>query len=368
MSSLDSRYHTKNRIVAVDIVRVMAAMLVMYEHLGKMGGPITGRLTLYSMILSALSPLFFVLAGFFACRNITWKKSLNNAWWTLAPFVLWNLLTILYLACTSTLPAHYNFFTLFGIQSFFSTEWTLFPEFSGRIFPVNGPLWFMRDLFFLFLLSPILAKWARVVFPVCLFISFFPQVESYPLGQTLSLVSLTSFTAGCMLQTFSKEKQRQALSFYSPVFIIVYTLVMTIDFQYLKLTGSEQFHVIKTLLGLWVYYQVARWIEVRVPWATPFALKFAPVTFLTFAAHEILYRAFSSTCKNIDADFLPSDLTLLLPIACFALMSVFFFALKRWCPGLLHLVAHYKLRPDDMKPEQHGVKKETSLATGSQSS
>ncbi len=65
------------------------------------------------------------------------------------------------------------------------------------------------------------------------------------------------------------------------------------------------------------------------------------MTFLTFATHWIAFPHLRIPGSNIP---------LLYPLLTFIFMALFFFALKRWARPLLHLVAHYKLRPDDLQP------------------
>ncbi len=209
---------------------------------------------------------------------------------------------------------------------------------------LNGPLWFMRDLIFLFLLSPILGKYARYNFPALLLFSVQPECSKYfshddAIGICMSPYSTAFFAAGCFLSSFGKSQRDAFLAWYSLPLLMVYLVGNAIM--------SKLFHwnlhwpFLGSLLAVWMLYQLARCIEVYVPWAKPFALKFAPVTFLTFAFHSIVYPLIPLT----DA-YTP----LLLPFIVFAAMSLLFFAMKRWCRPLLHLVAHYKLRPDDIKP------------------
>ncbi len=360
MQSIDSHYHTKNRIVAVDIVRLLAATLVMYEHLCyQIGGEWTAVIVReIPRSFCIVSPMFFVLAGYFACRNLTWKKALNNSWWSLAPFLLWNTLCILALNPDLFKQSVDKLFGLYGMQNFFFNSWAIFPNPIPRSMPINEPLWFMRDLIFLFLLSPFLMRGAKIIFPLCIIGWMIPQLTPYfTKSCACSLASVTYFTGGCFLRALSKDFQKKALTFYSPIICIAFLTFTIADSLYLHwLLGNIQWHLIKNFLGMWVLYQIARMIEVKLPWLTPYALKLAPVTFLTFAAHAIVYCYFR---RYIPQDIVLSDAALLLPIATFVILAPFFFALKRWCPWSVHLIAHYKLRPDDLKQVKENATAET---------
>ncbi len=371
LSHEETIHLTKNRIVAVDIVRLLAAFIVMIIHLlpfycdGLYGND--GH-HVYKTIIESIahfypvpSSLFFVLAGYFACRNITWKKALKNAWWSLIPLVLWCGITLVggNLLNTSFAQADTSsWLNVLGVNQFFIDSWILNPE--GKSAPVDFPLWFMRDLIFLFLLSPILHRWAKYLFPAMLLLSLAPTTRilfNHNPYITCSLYSIFFFMGGCFLRHLSKESQTKALQFCNIWIILGYFLLRLLIWKgyitfapiaYLDMLGSDLTPPIPVLISVWILYQIARWLELHVRFSKDFALKYAPVTFLTFAAHVLIYRALEKLLPKGD-----SIIPMLLPFACFILLSVFFFAMKRWCRPLLHPVAHYVLRPDDLKPKQN---------------
>lgn len=349
----DISYHTKNRIVAVDLVRILAAFCVMYEHLFP---PDDTHMMAMRMVRALpigvfghMSGIFFILAGFFACRNITWKKALNNTWWCLAPFLLWNTIcvAIAYYADPASISQR-SLLSLYGATSFILPQWTLTGELPSD--PVNYPLWFMRDLVLLFLLSPILYKTAKYIFPVFLFLSLTPLCEVFFRNEhyvLLSPYSMCLFMFGCLLSQLDKDLKLKVLKYSNPYIIAAYVCVMALTLfistiYYHDTSDSDSKPLIVSLMGACILYQIARFLELRSSMIAKLALKFAPVTFLTFAAHIIIYNFL------VPKAFMNSEIFyMLLPLLVFTIMSLFFFSLKRWARPLLHLVAHYKLRPDD---------------------
>ncbi len=343
MADANALYHTSNRIVAVDITRLMAAFAIMYGHLSGHGGEWTNDVSILPKILFGhISGIFLVLAGYFAARNLTWHKALDNAWWSFAPFMLWNTLCIGVEWALGTLPPGATWYSLLGCNSWFVPQWSITPELTGwggLKTPMDSPLWFMRDLTLLFLISPLLNRAARWLFPAMFLLSCLPCCAAWFSQNPQSVLapsSLAYFTAGCFLRGFSREAQQKALRFCAPWLIVLY-----LAWALWKWSVPETLP--ETLLAACIFYQIARWLELHVPPARAFALRYAPVTFLTFAAHWIFF-AHILTPGN--------DVQLLLPLITFALLALFFFALKRWARPLLHLVAHYKLRPDDLRGQQ----------------
>ncbi len=342
--------HTKDRIVAVDVLRVLLGLAVMFYHLGSwgnMGGWLTPLVAgwLHGFVGSA-SAAFFLLAGYFACRNISWKKVLDNAFWCFAPFVLWNTVNIATVAWQGGLPQGATWYSLYGLDDFFCGLISLR---EGNCAPLNGPLWFMRDLTLLFLLSPILWRCARWLFPVLLLCSFVPAWAEFftqaGYVYVLSPFSLALFTAGCFLRHLGEGAQQHLLRWYSLLYIAGFIL-FNAALQFFRGVGSGNFLVVQ-LAAFWALYQVARWAELHVPRVREGALFFAPVTFLSFAVHHIVwpYLPFQGT-----------DWVLVSPLLLFGLLTLFFLALKRRARPLLHLVAHYKLRADDFSSPRAGMR------------
>lgn len=371
LSHEETVHLTKNRIVAVDIVRLLAAFIVMFIHLPYFWETglerISGTMSVFSTICMNIwtflyhmfptpSNLFFVLAGYFACRNITWRKACKNAWWCLVPFVLWCGIIIPGWICyhgTAALSETSYGLNLFGINRFFISEWAINP--NGKSLPVDLPLWFMRDLIFLFLFSPVLYRSAKYIFPAMIILSLIPYIApwfNHDSGTTCSLYSIFFFTGGCFLRCFSKEIQTKTLQFCSIWFILAYLILRLLIWKgyisfspiaYLDQVGGFLTPPIPALLSIWVLYQIARWLELHIRFAKDFALKYAPVTFLTFAVHFPLYTALKILLPTENIGWL-----FFLPFICFLILTAFFFAMKRWCRPLLHPVAHYVLRPDDL--------------------
>lgn len=193
-----------------------------------------------------------------------------------------------------------------------------------------------------------LYRLSMYIFPFLFICSLLPQISVFfcaKLNEVLSLYSLYFFTLGCFCRSFSREKQQRLLRFYSPFIILTYwgciVCLLVLDSYFPGWSSCKHTSTpLVGIMGLWVLYQMSRWIEVKSPLACKLALKFAPVTFLIYASHWIIW-------VYLPDFFRGSKLALVMPFVDFALMSLLFFSLKKWCRSLLHPLAHYKLRPDD---------------------
>lgn len=327
-------------------------MLVMWMHMGYLmrDTPYYVLFQLPGYLFFTPSSVFFVLAGYFVCRDITWKKALYNAWWCFAPFVLWG---VIHLTVTEGFHSTWLYYCvrITGINNL--CGWQLFG--NVPMGPANGPLWFMRDLCLLFLVSPIIYKYAKVLFLILVMLSLSPLTSAYFHHDdqvTCSIYSISYFTAGCFLRTLTKEHQKKLLEYCSPFLLSLYILCRlipgTVDYiQNGTIPDSSDSSLVSSsyvtfLVASVMLYQLARLIELKLPWFTPIALKLAPVTFLTFAAHFTIMSFLFEEESVHNVLFCA-----VLPFIIFFVMFLCFLFFKRWCRPLLHLVAHYKLRPDD---------------------
>ena len=143
----------------------------------------------FSDVLPMISvPLFFFVSGFLFfykvdfCKDVYKKKVKSRYKTLLVPYLIWNFIGFLILI-TQMHPRFLSLFPLLknyriDITEFISYFWIReLPMDSGeKAFPINAPLWFVRDLMLLVLASPIiyhLIKKAKAVFIILMGIVYF---------------------------------------------------------------------------------------------------------------------------------------------------------------------------------------------------
>ncbi len=104
-------------------------------------------------------PLFFIISGFLFFLNTTsYKSKIQKRFYTLLiPYLFWAFLYVLIIFILQTTPI---------LQSYFNSELIKNLSFSELLYhtwiePKNYPLWFLRDLIFLVLISPLLNFFTR---------------------------------------------------------------------------------------------------------------------------------------------------------------------------------------------------------------
>lgn len=114
-------------------------------------------------------PLFFIISGYLFFLNIddfsfaTYKNKIHHRIFSLLiPYLAWNLITLLlyFIGCTLLFPTPSGKPILeYDLQDFLFSFWNMGhvtgnPEVTGLV--IDTPLWFIRDLFIVSLLSPII--------------------------------------------------------------------------------------------------------------------------------------------------------------------------------------------------------------------
>ena len=153
-------------------------------------------------------PIFFIISGYlFFIKLEQWDKKIwldklkRRAKTLLLPYLLWNLIALLvslgmlYLRArlrggTPDIAAWYN--GMGGIKAFWDT--------GTAGFPFNYPLWFLRELIVLVVLSPLIYIYAKKAGIVGLVLLFAAYILLFPLGRRgLFMIGLFYFTLGAYL-------------------------------------------------------------------------------------------------------------------------------------------------------------------------
>lgn len=131
-------------------------------------------------------PLFFVISGFlffYKEHNFTvdiyMNKLKRRAKSLLLPYIIWNVLVLmLYFVVQNVAPSMNSGRTKlvmdFSIADYISCFWSM-KDVNGMGTPIDGPLWFIRDLMVMTILSPIyfwVIKTLKVIVPLVLLLIY----------------------------------------------------------------------------------------------------------------------------------------------------------------------------------------------------
>ena len=279
----------------IDLERFLCICIVILGHGSFVTGdmfvqdyPITGFIQRF--VSGGLSQpsvrLFYCISGFlffqhFYDWNSYFKKLRRRVNSLVIPYFLWNLIFVSYFMVIYLMPYVNQFVNHNVVDDLRDTDY-FYRIYLLFITPINGPLWFVRDLMvFTIILSPLLF-WIR-------------NKKCLVLGAVFLL-----FFLGVFLKTF------ECAFFYSFGIVIslyynldkikINTLVFSLSFLLFVLYSFNQvFHfmmfpsVIGNLFGLVVYWKLYDYVF-KILGVYNYISNFAKYSFFIYCAHEPLYE------------------------------------------------------------------------------
>ena len=315
-------------------------------------------------------PLFFIISGFlFFYRKdfngVVYKQKLKTRARTLlVPFFLWNVLAILLTAShklpflSSVFPNGYKtefhfslirifntFFANLKNEGIFVTPITdELAEVSQMPFPIDVPLWYVRDLMVMILLSPIiywmiqrLGKWLIVALGI---VWYFYQALFLPDGGWTALLShATFFFSWGAYYSINKqnfvltmEKYRYAPWFYIPI-AIADTLTKGTDYNIF-------IHEAGILVGIVAAVVIVSYL--LRSGKTKVNDTLANCSFFVFALHTLIMNDFGKLLFTVlhlpDNTFAMLFLYIVVPTLTIFLCVILYVVLKRYAPSVCSLL------------------------------
>lgn len=302
---------------------------------------------LFSQVFGRVSvPLFFLFSGYLLYRekNITvslYKEKLSNRIRSLfIPFIFWNLIVLLIQIFGQLAP-----FT----KDFFSGErWdvramTLFDYFNAFLgisgSPINYPLWFLRDLILLIILSPILKILINKFSYIFLSLLFAIWLNLMHIEFFISKQAVLFFCAGLLMANQSKlifPRKNIAILIF-----IFYLLIAFIE-AYFKTILNENLIFNKFNIIFGCYALVILFTQIQAKQKLAHILKIlSSASFFIFVAHGSLLEIFKSVLKLI---FEPNSqisimiIYFLSPFLTIAILSIIYFKVIPILPSIIHIL------------------------------
>lgn len=253
-------------------------------------------------------PLFFFISGFLFFYgkdfngDVYKKKLVSRAKTLLIPYILWNFIALVWkmkrffpVVSSYYQPAEIHFSIIRLINTLFCYNdnngiivSSSLSEMSSAIYPINGPLWYVRDLMVMVVLSPIIYIFIRRI--RCWFVTFLSLVWFFspilfPLGEywELFMIALFFFSWGAF---YSIHKENIVVLFRKYKFLLpVYVVFAIVN----TLTGEMACNVFVDNTGIIIgvitsFVIVSYWIEYG---GGKVNLLLANSSFFIFALHQI---------------------------------------------------------------------------------
>ena len=296
-------------------------------------------------------PIYFFISGFvfFLGLEFTWTKYVqklkNRVKSLFIPYVFWNLLALFVLWCKalcfpSIAPEFKSFLPDFTLKSFLSIFWMC----PGSTMPINYPLWFLRDLMLVVLLTPLIYYMVKLyshywilLLGVCWFV--FPYLN---MGEYSSLMTaLFFFTWGAYFNIKGKDiragfKKYFALSLFAyPILGILY-IVSEHYFPYMV----DNIKNLNILVGILFAYNLSSWLLAHHVCKVSALLVSA--SFFIYVSHPLVAGGIAKLCFVLIKP--QTNFGMFAVYACGVALTIgillfVFCCLKKYAPSFLRMIA-----------------------------
>ena len=318
-------------------------------------------------------PIYFFISGFVFFLGVeltkeTYLRKLKNRMKTLLiPYVIWNTIPVL-LALFKRLPyfsslfpnihkvrLDFSFSTI--LNNFWDASKSIFiqPEsptsisevISNSTYPINIPLWFVRDLMIVVLCTPILywlLKRTRYYFVLSLGVLWF--VLAYiDLGHINQMLTAFFFFTWGAYMSVNKKDMLQEFGRFFKTSMLLYPLLalLYISSVHWFPVATDTIKRINVFVGLFFAYNVAAWLlKHKVCKVSPFL---ASSSFFIYVAHSLicgdLVKLFFFVFRPTSEWGMISIYTSAVVVTVTSLLLVFYL-LRRYAPSFLKVIAGRK--------------------------
>ena len=173
--------NTNNSIATITVIKVVATVFVLYIHGANLFGYSNCEVPRYLIPLMALFecavPAFMSVSGYLLFRKpLRFGENIKKKTWRLAiPFLIWSIFWIVFeLLGHIVMPDKFSNILGWGLKDILMGVFGI-PFYQS---PLYGPLWYVRDLFLLSIIAPlierIIRKYPSLVFIFAMVLWFAP--------------------------------------------------------------------------------------------------------------------------------------------------------------------------------------------------
>jgi len=296
--------------------------------------------------------LFFFMSGYLYFVNIgeqkfsfaIWKnKSCNRVKSLVIPYILWNLLVLALFAAAQSLTGNagtiqkdgYKLIADYQFIDFLKAIWAL----DSTGFPIDGPLWFVRDLMItsIFLSYPIwwIVKRTGVCGLLTIFFAWHLDLVELVPGISFSCVFYFSVGAFCAINNFDlfsnvSKKTSHQMGATIILSLAVYSILAALHSE----NASLYRQVFTNITILLIFGWLASYIRERKVKAIAFL---GNASFFIFAMHkplQVIVRRYSFAILHPASEIELSLMAIIVPAIVITLCLLAFYIVRHYMPYL----------------------------------
>lgn len=326
---------------SLNALKVIMILFVIYIHMNPTAER-CGEIAMWWHSINVVAvPVFFVISGYFFFyktnvfdKEIYIKKIKKRIKTLLIPYLLWNLLPVLLITGGNMYSIIFRGKSFDALKEFYTSLWDdglyhIWWDKTSGTMPFDSPLWYLRDLIVVCILSPLIyygikrLGWIFLSLLCLLYIS-----GIYPNVNGLSSTTICFFTIGATYAL--KEKLLIDLQKQFKLVLMIAVLICFITFNILHIEILQRLFILMSSI-LWIV------LSSQIPNRIIKILNiFTPAVFFIYAIHNTFVLANTSglLMKVIDAKicFWVS------PVLTMLICTTMYFCLKRISPNIIRVL------------------------------
>ena len=352
----------------ITYLRFLLAVFVVFIHTKDFrvdGGGLYDFITVsISQVFTKVAvPTFFIISGYLFFinlqnfdKNIFLKKIKKRVFTLFIPYVIWNFIPYIYQIIKLILQNHtlnqiisyikikglFNIFYIWQPDAIYNPTW-LGTAAPNIYFPVNYPLWFLRDLIIcIFILSPLiywLLKYLKLNLLIILCFSYISKIWIDLPG--FSIDAIFFFSIGAYLSIYGKNIIEECRKTEK----ISYILALTFGLIDCLLNGRETiigyiiypFYIIFGVIAL--FNLISKFLEKNIIQVNE---TLSQSSFFIYVTHTLLILKFSNWIVNkiipLNNELFLIIKYLLIPVLTVSISLVIYLLLKKFMPKLLNIL------------------------------
>ena len=290
-------------------------------------------------------PLFFLMSGFLFFKEgvLTieqYKNKLRKRIKSLlVPYLVWNVIIFfLYLTVQLLAPSmntgRNKFIVDYSFYDYLMSFWSMsFINEGGVSGPIDSPLWFIRDLMVMMVISPLfywLIKKMTILLPISLVLTYIFGINTGIQGFSMS--ALTFFSLGAYFGMIKFDFVKISKDYFKILFYLYFFLLTTLVLQMGNSTIPAWYSGLTVFIGVFMVIGIASFLVDR------YSCKINPFlsgsTFFIFASHsEILKITIRLTSRlGINSDMFYCVAYFVCPLITLTVLLISYWILLRLSP------------------------------------
>ncbi len=313
----------------IESIRVLAMLLIILFHIPCSSLPQASNtssshyiLTFFHSPGASFTTIFFLIAGYFTKREMSYRKWLKRIISLLIPFIIWNTL------CAFGLNDEATFSRIYGIG-------------SKNLLPADFPLWFVLSIIYITFLWPIWRLAPEILLAVSLAFTLWDNSWHCDICREFlpSPDDFARFLLGVTIARIPLKKLQHYFAYTFPIFMVLHI----IDQYYIT------FPIFLSCLNSAFMIMSGMALCAKLcPKVISFVAKFSYSVFLSYASHVpiIMIMGYIYLLDKTAASYnFLTNSHVLIALVIFGLNVVTFRIMQRYIPGVLPFIAYHGQLP-----------------------